>query len=160
MCFRKKREIILKPGYYYIGDIYYALTGKSNSKKWEEKVIAKFYKKNKQIEKLKKIKCQGVKLYAFSPKENLLLYSKRTVIKEIVLETKVICILNLTKYGKNKLFPFSILSTENFPNSGFVYLEQNTSIAEKENGDIIIGNYIIKEKSKRRTRRKKKDEDN
>jgi hypothetical protein len=160
MCFRKKKEIILKSGYYYIGDLYYAITGKRDSKKWEEKLLKKIYKKNKQLAKLTKIKCRGIKLYAFSPNNNLLLYSKKEVINEIVLETKVICILNLTKYGKNKLFPFSTLSTENFPNSGFIYLNKDTTIAEKENGDIIIDNYAIKEKTKRRTRRKKKNEGN
>ncbi|HOF43160.1 MAG TPA: hypothetical protein PLE44_01020 [Bacilli bacterium] len=160
MCFRKKKEIILESGYYYIGDLYYTITGKPASKKWEEKLLKKFYKKNRQLAKLKKIKCQGIKLYAFSPNNNLLLYSKKEVINEIVLETKVICILNLTKYGKHKLFPFSSLSTENFPNSGFIYLNEDTTITEKENGDIIIGNYSIKEKTKRRTRRKKKNEIN
>ena len=140
MCFRKKKEIILESGYYYIGDLYYTITGKPASKKWEEKLLKKFYKKNRQLSKLKKIKCQGI--------------------NEIVLETKVICILNLTKYGKHKLFPFSSLSTENFPNSGFIYLNEDTTITEKENGDIIIGNYSIKGKTKRRTRRKKKNEIN
>lgn len=160
MCFRKKKDLVLKPGYYYIGDIYYAVANKPYCKKWAEKVISKFNRKNEQPEKLKKIKCQGITLYAFSPKGNLSLYSKRKVIREIILETKTICILNITKYGKNKLFPFSILGIENFPNSGFVYLEQDTIIIEEENGNIIIGDYTIKEKKKRRTRRKKKDENN
>ena len=36
----------------------------------------------------------------------------------------------------------------------------NNTCIKKENGDIIIGNYSIKGKTKRRTRRKKKNEIN
>ena len=42
MCFRKKKEIILESGYYYIGDLYYTITGKPASKKLEEKLLKKF----------------------------------------------------------------------------------------------------------------------